>query len=414
MCERIERYGINYALGRSTGMTRWFEPFLAFFACAMLISLLATPLARLFAWRVGSVDQPGARRINRCPIPRMGGIAIFCGIAFGILLEGVLAGALGWPRLLQADAFLGPRYDYTRIGLGFLLIFLTGLVDDMFSLSPRQKLLGQVVSTCIAVSGGLVIDVVVNPLSNGAIELGWLAYPITVVYLVAYTNIFNLIDGLDGLAAGIACIASVTMWIVSTMAGHLDAAALSLVLAGATLGFLRYNFNPASVFMGDSGSLLIGFVLGSISLMSVQRIAGLTSILVPLVIAGIPIIDTFSAIVRRGRAHVSIGQADKGHIHHRLMEEGFDQRETVVFIYAWTAVLCVGSIMMTQVTVLPRIFIFCILVFSSVLFAMRLHLFQPVLLHHYNPETGTDELVTPQDPEFAEEAEKFEEEHQLF
>ena len=268
--------------------------------------------------------------------------------------------------------------------------------------------------TCVTVSGGLVIDVIVDPLSNGGIELGWLTYPITVVYLVAYTNIFNLIDGLDGLAAGIACIAGITMWIVSTMAGHLDAAALSLLLAGATLGFLRYNFNPASIFMGDSGSLLIGFVLGSISLMSVQRIAGLTSIIVPLVIAGIPIIDTFSAIVRRGRAHVSIGQADKGHIHHRLMDEGFNQRQTVLFIYAWTGVLCVGSVMMTQVTVIPRIFIFCILVVSSILFAMRLHLFQPVLLHHYNPETGADELVAPQDPAFAEEAEKFEERHQRF
>lgn len=343
----------------------------------------------------------------------MGGVAIFAAIVLGITAESLVATALGWPRLFAHYDGIGSRYDYMRIGLGFALVFLTGFLDDLVSLSPKQKLFGQVIATCVAVSGGLTIDVIVNPLSNGAIELGWLAYPITIIYLVAYTNIFNLIDGLDGLAAGIAFIAGLTMWIISTMAGHLDAAGLALVLAGATLGFLRYNFNPASIFMGDSGSLLIGFVLGAISLMSVQRIAGLTSILVPLVIAGIPIIDTFSAIVRRGRAHVSIGQADKGHIHHRLMDEGFNQRETVLFIYAWTSVLCVGSVTMTQVTVLPRIFIFCILVFSSALFAMRLHLFQPVLLHHYNPETGTDELVTPQDPEFAEEAEKLKEEHTI-
>lgn len=395
-------------------MTRWWAPFIALFACSLVIALVMTPIARLLAWRAGVVDQPSARRINRCPTPRMGGVAIFCAIVLAFLLEGFLASLWGWPRLLESETLFGSRYDYVRISLGFSLVFLTGLLDDFITLTPKRKLVGQVIGSCVAVSGGLVIDVIVNPISNGAIEMGWLAYPITVVYLVAYTNIFNLIDGMDGLAAGITCIASITMWIVATMAGHLDAAALSIVLAGATLGFLRYNFHPASIFMGDSGSLLIGFVLGSVSLMSVQRIAGLTSIIVPLVIAFIPIIDTFSAIVRRGRAHVSIGQADKGHIHHRLMEEGFNQRETVLFIYAWTAVLCIGSVMMTQVTVLPRIFIFCILVFSSVLFAMKLHLFQPVLLHHYNPETGADELVTPHDPAFAEEAEKFEEEHPLF
>ncbi|MEE1159072.1 MAG: MraY family glycosyltransferase [Atopobiaceae bacterium] len=395
-------------------MTKWWGPYIALFAFSMLTALIITPLARRFAWRVGAVDKPGARRINRAAIPRMGGIAIYLAIVCGILLEGLGANAFGWPRIFSSNGTNPGSYNYARILLGFSVIFLTGIVDDLLSLSPRKKLLGQLIGTCIAVSGGLVIDVVVNPFADEIVYLGWFAYPITVVYLIAYTNIFNLIDGLDGLAAGIACIASVTMWIVSTMAGHFDAAALSLVLAGSTAGFLRYNFNPASIFMGDSGSLLIGFVLGSVSLMSVQRFAGLTSILVPLVIAGIPIIDTFSAIVRRGRAHVSIGHADKGHIHHRLMDEGFNQRETVVLIYLWTGVLCVGSVMMTQVQLVPRIFIFLILIFSSVLVAMRLKLFRPVLLHHYNPETGADELVAPQDPAFAEEAEKFEEEHSIF
>ena len=395
-------------------MIEWWGPFVLLFACSMIIALLATPLARRIAWSWGAVDKPSARRINRKPIPRMGGIAIFLAIIVSILLGELGATAFGWPHFLELLAPFRTRFDYKRILIGLSVVFLTGVIDDMRTLTPRQKLFGQILGTCITVSGGLVIDVVVNPFTSEGIELGWVAFPITVIYLVAYTNIFNLIDGLDGLAAGIACIASLTMWIVSTMAGHLDAAALALVLAGATLGFLRYNFNPASIFMGDSGSLLIGFVLGCISLMSVQRIAGLTSILIPLVIAGIPIIDTFSAIVRRGRAHVSIGQADKGHIHHRLMSEGFNQRQTVLFIYAWTAVLCVGSVMMTQVEVVPRIFIFCILVISSILFALRLHLFQPVLLHHYNPNTGADELVTPQDPGFAEEAEKFEEQHPHF
>lgn len=386
-------------------MTKWWGPYVALFTCSLVVAVIVTPLARILAWRIGAVDKPSARRINSKPIPRMGGIAVCAGMFAGVLVS---------PTLSDGVFVTGGRFDYARIFLGFLIVFATGLLDDKLSLSPKKKLLGQLVGTCVAVSGGLVIDIIVNPINNTGIFLGWLAYPITVLYLVAYTNIFNLIDGLDGLAAGVACLASTTMCIISTFAGHPDAAMLSLALAGATLGFLRYNFNPASVFLGDSGSLLIGFVLGTISLMSVQRIAGLTSILVPLVIAGIPIIDTFSAIVRRGRAHVSIGHADKGHIHHRLMDEGLNQRQTVLLIYLWTAVLCMGSVMMTQVSVIPRIFIFCILVFSSVLFAMRLHLFTPVLLHHYNPETGADELVTPQDPGFAEEAEKFEEEHSIF
>ncbi|MDO4805639.1 MAG: MraY family glycosyltransferase [Coriobacteriales bacterium] len=390
------------------------QPFIFLFLSASALSLVLTPFVRRLAWRLGVVDRPSSRRINRQPIPRMGGIAIYVSIIACILLDTIGFRLVGWPSLFGFGTLgsLGRNQELFLVGMS--VVFLTGLLDDGFTLSPKQKLAGQVLGAVIAVSSGLVIDVIVNPVANTGIELGWVGYPITVVYLVAYTNIFNLIDGLDGLAAGIACIASVTMCVISAMAGHLDAAALSIILAGATLGFLRYNFNPASIFMGDSGSLLIGFVLGSISLMSVQRIAGLTSIIVPLVISGIPIIDTFSAIIRRGRAHVSIGQADKGHIHHRLMNEGLNQRQTVLFIYAWTTVLCIGSVMMTQVTVVPRIFIFCILIFSSVLFSWRLRLFRPVLLHHYNPETGTDELVDPQDPCFAEEEEKFDEEHSIF
>lgn len=392
-------------------MVKWWGPSVALFACSLIAALALTPVARRIAWRVGSVDQPGGRRINRTPLPRMGGIAVFFAILVGLAFEQVGTKIFGWPQLLASTERMGTQLDYPKLALAMTLMFLTGLLDDLYSLSPKQKLLGQLVAASIAVWAGLTIDVVVNPLTSEGIELSFVALPLTVLYLIAYANIFNLIDGLDGLASGIACIASLTMWIVSTMAGHFDAAALSLALAGSTLGFLRYNFNPASIILGDSGSLLIGFVMGSVSLMSVQRVAGLTSIIIPLVIAGIPIIDTFSAIVRRGRAGVSIGQADKGHIHHRLMDEGLNQRQTVLIIYAWTAFLSVGSIVMTQVEVIPRIAIFCTLMLFSAVFALRLHLFRPVLLHHYNPETGADELVSPQDPAFEIEAERFEEDH---
>ena len=390
-------------------MLRWWLPFLAVFAASFLVTLATTPLARRIAWRLRAVDYPAARRVNKRTVPRMGGIAIVCGLVAGELVQALGVAFLGWPRVFVPVA--RQTVNYWLLFLSFLVIFLTGLVDDKFTLTPRQKLLGQVVASVVAVASGLVIDEIVNPLQNSVIHLGLAAMPITVVFLVAYTNIFNLIDGLDGLASGIACIAGLTMWIVSTISGRLDAAVLAIMISGTTLAFLRYNFHPASIFLGDSGALLIGFALGTVSLLSVSRVSGLTAIIIPLVVAGIPIIDTFSAIVRRGRAHVSIGHADKGHIHHRLMSVGLGQRQTALVIYAWTAALCVGSVVMTQVEVFPRICIFVALVVASGAFASRLRLFRPVLLHHRDSKTGEDELVTPQDPAFEQEREKFDEQH---
>jgi UDP-GlcNAc:undecaprenyl-phosphate GlcNAc-1-phosphate transferase len=390
-------------------MLRWWLPFVAVFAASFLVTLATTPVARRVAWRLRAVDYPAARRVNKRPVPRMGGIAVICGLVAGELVQALGVTYLGWPRVFVPSA--RQTVNYWLLFLSFLVIFVTGLVDDKFTLTPRQKLLGQVVASVIAVASGLAIDEIVNPLQNSVIHLGIAAMPITVVFLVAYTNIFNLIDGLDGLASGIACIAGLTMWIVSTISGRLDAAVLAIMIAGTTLAFLRYNFNPASIFLGDSGALLIGFALGTVSLLSVSRVAGLTAIIIPLVVAGIPIIDTFSAIVRRGRAHVSIGHADKGHIHHRLMSVGLGQRQTALVIYAWTAALCVGSVVMTQVEVFPRVCIFVALVVASGVFASRLRLFRPVLLHHRDPKTGEDELVCPQDPAFEQEREKFDEQH---
>ena len=390
-------------------MLRWWFPFLSVFVASFLVTLATTPLARRIAWRFHAVDYPAARRVNKRPISRMGGIAIFLGLVAGEVVQSIGVNNFGWPHVFVPSA--NETINYWLLFLSFVVIFLTGLLDDKFSLTPRQKLLGQIIAAIIAVSSGLVINEIMNPFQNSVIHLGLLGIPITVVFLVAYTNIFNLIDGLDGLASGIACIASLTMWIISTISGRLDAAVLSLMIAGTTMAFLRYNFNPASIFLGDSGALLIGFALGCVSLLSVSRVAGLTAIIIPLVVAGIPIIDTFSAIVRRGRAHVSIGHADKGHIHHRLMSAGLGQRQTALVIYAWTAALCIGSVVMTQVEVLPRICIFLVLIIASGIFASRLGLFRPVLLHHTDPDTGADELVTPQDPEFEQEKEKFDESH---
>ncbi len=373
-------------------MNRLAIPFVMLFICALLTTLCTTPLARRIAIHLNAIDYPSVRRINTTPIPRMGGIALLFGLIVSTTVLRYVGPLFGWPVILVRH--LSANLDYRLIAAGFIVMFGVGVIDDVVQLKPIPKLIGQIIAAALATSGELVIGSIVNPIGPGDIDLGWLAYPVTIFYLVSYANIINLIDGLDGLAAGITCIASATMGVLATLAGHYDAAALAIITTGITLGFLPYNFNPASIFLGDCGSLLLGFALGTISLLNVTRLAGLTTIIVPLVVAGIPIIDTFSSIVRRIRAHVSIGQADRGHIHHRLIAEGFDQRQAVLLIYAWTLLLSAGSIIMVQVSLWPRMILFVLLVVLSFFFARRLHLFEPVLRHHRKPQAYQDELVS--------------------
>ena len=385
-------------------MVEWWIPYACLFVASLAVTLVATPLAGRIAWRLGAVDRPSKRRINTRTTPRMGGIAVFLALIVAVTVQYLGTTRLGWPVVLMPGKFM--TVDYFLLAIAFLVIFLTGAIDDVFQLRPLAKLAGQTLAACIAVAGGLTIGRIVNPFGGPDISLGWTAYPLTVLYLIAYVNVINLIDGL---ASGITFISCMTLFFMANLSGRLDAAALSISVAGATLGFLRYNFNPASIFLGDSGSLLLGFSLGTITLLNVTRMAGVTTIILPLVISFVPIVDTLSAIVRRKRAHVSVGHADKGHIHHRLISEGYNQRQAVLLIYAWTALLCTGSFFMTQVRVPVRIAIFCVLIGASFAFAAHLHLFEPVLRHHYNPKKGRDEIVGPDDPGFVEEAERAEE-----
>ena len=386
-------------------------PFLMVAAAAFLTTYLCVPLAKRLAYRVGAIDYPSKRRINTTPIPRLGGLAVFAGLCIALIVEIAGVKLLDWPPILISHPSM--NINYPLLSIAFLIIVATGAIDDVRSLSPKKKLLGQILAACVAAASGLLIGRIVNPFVPGSeIELGVIAYPITVIYLVAYTNIINLIDGLDGLAAGISGIASLSMFSFAILSQRLDAAALSIALFGACLAFLRYNFHPASIFLGDSGSLLLGFGLGTISLLNVSRTAALTSLIIPLIVAGVPILDTLSAIVRRKRAHVSIGQADKGHIHHRLIQEGYDQRQAVLLIYAWCLLLSLGAVFINQVGVGARITIFVLLFACSALFATRLHLFEPVLRHHYNPKTQQDEIVTPDDPAFAVEEQAAAEAHE--
>ena len=378
-------------------------PYICIALAAFVTTFVLVPVVKRLAVRLDAVDYPSKRRINTKPIPRMGGLAVFAGLIVACILQIMGTWYWGWPSALVPHPSM--TVNYPVLAVAFVVITATGAIDDIWSLSPRMKLAGQVLAAVIAASSGLVIGNIVNPFVPGAyLSLGILAYPITVIYLVAYSNIINLIDGLDGLATGISAIAALTMFSFAVLSGRGDAAALSIALFGGCLAFLRYNFNPASIFLGDSGALMLGFALGSVSLLSVSRTAALTSLIIPLIIAGVPILDTLAAIVRRLRGHVSIGQADKGHIQHRLIEEGYDQRQAVLLIYLWCILLSIGAAVINQVEIELRVVIFIVLFASSAAFAMRLHLFEPVLRHHYNPKTRKDELVDPDDPAFQEEA----------
>lgn len=365
------------------------------FAVAAVVTIALTPLARKLAIKLDAIDYPSARRVNILPIPRMGGVAIFGGILAALAVAGFGVYAFGW-----VDPFIdynGIEVNYWGVLLGTVLIFLVGAVDDVVDLNPKAKMLGQIVAACVVAGSGLLFSSIHNPFGEGYIEFGWVAYPLTVFYLVAFANVINLIDGLDGLAAGITGISAITILLFAVLTGRFDAALFSVILVGVCAGFLKSNFFPASIFMGDSGALLLGFSLGVISLFAVARSALFVSLLVPILAAGVPILDTFFAIVRRKREHRPIDEADKGHIHHRLMRSGFSQRATVLIMWAWTALLAACGVIITWADNLVRIPVFLIACAVTAYAIVKLRLLGDALSHHFNPRRKP-ELREPQEP----------------
>ncbi|MDR3685796.1 MAG: MraY family glycosyltransferase [Coriobacteriia bacterium] len=311
------------------------------FAVGLVVTLVVTPLVRHFAIKHGLVDFPGGRKVHTKPIPRLGGVAIFAGVMAAVGVEAFGEMYLGWGGTIVGGGTA--RVRILGVLLGITIIFLVGLVDDLRTLSPGAKLIGQIVAAGVVVGSGLKIVYVGDPFAGGLVELGLLSIPITMLYIVGFTNVINLIDGLDGLAAGVSAIAAASLLILAAQGNRLDAAAFAVAVIGACVGFLRYNSNPASIFMGDSGALFLGFTLATISLMGVMKSSAAIALAVPLLIIGVPIFDTASAIVRRVLHKRPIQEADKGHIHHRLLGRGFNQRQTVFIIYVWSIALALGG-----------------------------------------------------------------------
>ncbi|TZE81302.1 MraY family glycosyltransferase [Calorimonas adulescens] len=327
---------------------------------AFLIAFLVTPMAKVIAIKVGAIDMPGEeRRIHTRPIPRMGGLSIFAAFVLSTLV------------------FMPMDIKTVGLILASSLIVVMGIVDDIKGLSATVKMGGQILAAMVLVFFGFRIEWLTSPL-DGMIYLGWLSIPATVFWVVGITNTFNLIDGLDGLAAGISAISSVTMFVVALLNGRDTAAMLLLIVAGAALGFLPHNFNPAKIFMGDTGSLFLGFVLSAISIQGTIKGATAIAIVIPVLAMGLPIFDTAIAIVRRAKNGMPIMQPDRGHLHHRLLDMGFTQRQVVLILYAISGILGVVAIAVTNASPLWSLVLTLSVLLAAFIGTKRMGLLNPV------------------------------------
>lgn len=306
-------------------MVAWY---VALFLAAGGLSILVTPAVRAAALQLGAVDRAGGRRVHAGRVPRLGGIALLVA-GVGALL---LAQALGIP-VLDLLAERGWRLGW--LGAGAVLILVLGSVDDLRGVGPAGKLAWQTLAAVVAVQGGYGFHALTNPLSGGVLWLGPFGAVLTVGWIVAVTNAFNLIDGLDGLAAGTGLIAAVTIFLVALAEERPDAAIMAVTLAGVLAGFLRFNFAPASIFLGDAGSLLLGYLLSVLSIQSLQKGPTAVVVLVPILTLGLPILEATVTVARRWVVDgiASVVRADREHIHHRLLALGMTHRRAVLLLW---------------------------------------------------------------------------------
>ncbi len=295
------------------------------FVIALIVTYICTPLVRTLAVKIGAIDAPDARKVHQVSIPRLGGLAIYIGYMVSLLYS-----------VKDISSVKG-------LLIGSVILVAVGIWDDVKQIGPKTKLLGQIVAALMLP----IFDNAIHFISIGdhMLYLEYLSIPLTVFWIVGFTNIVNLIDGLDGLAAGISLIACIAICIVTLQMGQVDLACITLALAGAACGFLRYNFNPAKIFMGDTGSMLLGYTMAAISVMGSVKTAATVGLVVPVIVLGLPILDTLFAIVRRRINGRPVFQPDKGHLHHRLLAMGLTQKQAVLLMYAITAVLgCVSIV----------------------------------------------------------------------
>ncbi len=321
------------------------------FSIAFGVSLASTPFVKVIAQKIGAIDVPDQRRVHTHPIPRMGGLAIFYGFLIGIL------------------CFAKVDTQLRGILIGSLIIVALGIVDDVKQLGAKIKFVTQILVACIVVFHGVVIEflsvpTIFNP--SGYIELGIFSIPFTIIWIVGVTNAVNLIDGLDGLAVGVSSIATFSLFFIAILAGEMQVALLTAALAGGCLGFLPYNFNPAKIFMGDTGSTFLGYMLSVICIQGLFKGYVVISFIIPFLILGLPIFDTLFAIVRRAWNKKPIMSADRGHLHHKLMDMGFSQKQTVAILYIVTSILALSAVVVLEIgAYTAAVFIVTIVAFAA-------------------------------------------------
>ena len=298
------------------------------FSCLIIVAFI-TPLIKKIAVHINALDIPNARKVHNKPIPRLGGLGIFIGFLAGYMI------------------FAKNTIQMNSILIGSFIIVLTGIIDDIKPITAKAKLFGQILASCVIVFYGNIVlnDVSILGLN---LEFGLFAYPITIIFIVACTNIINLIDGLDGLSSGISSIfylSTVVLCFFQNRFWELELI-LALIMLGSCLGFLVHNFHPAKIFAGDSGALFMGFTIAVISLLGFKTTA-ITSVFIPLAILAVPILDTLFAIIRRTLKHQKISDPDKQHLHHQLLKMNFSHRNTVLIIYAINILFAIASILYT-------------------------------------------------------------------
>jgi len=294
----------------------------------LVIVVLLTPAVGGMARMLGAVDRPEARRLNIRPIPRLGGLALFFGI------------------FVPALAFLDLSRETRGLLLGAAVATLVGAIDDFRGLAWWQKLAGQIAAASIPVGFGIWVHRFTFPILGVHVLPKWIGMPVSVVWIVAIMNMLNFLDGLDGLAAGVSAISGFTFTLIalSLPRPEIQSAILSAVVLGAALGFLRHNFYPARIFMGDSGALLLGFVLAVVPLQGLLKTASIVTLFFPLLVLAVPIVDTTFVVARRLKYREKVFQADQTHLHYRFLRRGFSQRRAVAYIWTWCGTLAIAAL----------------------------------------------------------------------
>ena len=320
---------------------------------AMVVSFISTPVVKTFAQKVGAMDVPkDNRRMHKVPIPRLGGLAIFFGFLVAVLI------------------FVDITPQFKGMMVGAIIIVILGIIDDIMPLPALLKFVVQIIASLVAVWGGNVINVISNPniLSDQPyIDLGVFAIPLTVFWIVAITNSVNLIDGLDGLAVGVSTISSLTILVIALVVSEGETALLMAALAGGCIGFLPYNLNPAKIFMGDTGATFLGFVLAVVSIQGLFKFYAVISFAVPFLILGLPIFDTAFAFLRRLAKGQNPMSPDRSHVHHRLIDMGLNQKQTVAILYVISAILGLSAVILTTSGAAKAIILFVTLCIVAVI-----------------------------------------------